>query len=108
MIRKLKNFFSSQKKHPKFTVDWFSSNIDHWENWLNVLKNKPRLRFLEIGCFEGRATRWFLENILTHRTSKIVCVDTFLGNWSAQDLKGVNTDLLMNFDMRSIKNNFYH
>jgi predicted O-methyltransferase YrrM len=41
------------------------------------LRGKPGLRFLEIGCFEGRATVWLLENVLTHPSSRIVCVDSF-------------------------------
>jgi predicted O-methyltransferase YrrM len=37
----------------------------------------PGLVFLEVGCFEGRATVWLLENVLTHPSSRIVCVDSF-------------------------------
>jgi predicted O-methyltransferase YrrM len=32
---------------------------------------------LEIGSFEGRSTVWFLDNVLTHPSATIVCVDTF-------------------------------
>lgn len=32
---------------------------------------------LEIGSYEGRSAVWFLENILTHPTARIVCVDLF-------------------------------
>lgn len=38
---------------------------------------KPNLNFLEIGCYQGMTTIWILENILTHETSKIHCVDLF-------------------------------
>ena len=64
----------------KFTVDWFSFNIPVWTKYLDHIKNKPDLMFLEIGSFEGRSATWLLENILTHKTSKIVCVDTFDGS----------------------------
>jgi predicted O-methyltransferase YrrM len=64
----------------KFTVDWFSFNIPVWKQCLDHMKNKPDLMFLEVGSFEGRSATWLLENILTHKTSKMVCVDTFDGS----------------------------
>lgn len=59
-----------------FTSDWFSNNIPLWERELAKFRNKP-INFLEIGTYEGRSAIWALENILTHRDSKIYCVDTF-------------------------------
>ena len=74
-----------------FTADWFSHNIPVWEQLLGEYKNQPEIVFLEIGSFEGRATRWLLENVLTHPTSKIVCVDTFEGSdeHAAMNLTGL-------------------
>lgn len=66
---------------PEFTVDWFSPNIPHWEKLLEQYKDKPNLRFLEIGCFEGQATLWLLEHILTDPSSQITVIDTFTGSW---------------------------
>jgi predicted O-methyltransferase YrrM len=63
-----------------FTVDRFSYNIQIWTYYLKVFKNKPNLRFLEIGSFQGRSTIWLLENILTNDTSTITCIDTFEGS----------------------------
>jgi predicted O-methyltransferase YrrM len=34
---------------------------------------------VEIGCFEGRSTLWFLEHLLSHPDSRITCIDTFTG-----------------------------
>jgi predicted O-methyltransferase YrrM len=65
---------------PVFTEDWFSENIPNWERALAPLAGLPKLRFLEIGSFEGLATCWLLRTILTHGTSRIVCVDTFKGS----------------------------
>jgi len=62
-----------------FTEDWFSNNIPIWTKYLNQLKDKPNLRFLEIGSFQGKSTVWLLENILTNDTSTITCIDTFEG-----------------------------
>jgi predicted O-methyltransferase YrrM len=63
-----------------FTADWFGSNIGVWQQILSPLAGTPNLIFLEIGCFEGRATIWLLGNILTCKTSKIYCVDIFEGD----------------------------
>ena len=61
----------------RFTRDWFSHNIPGWQCWLAELAGKPGLRALEIGSFEGRATTWLLENVLTDQTSRIDCIDPF-------------------------------
>lgn len=63
-----------------FTVDWTSQNYETWRSILGPLAGQVGLRFLEIGSFEGRSATWLLDNILTHSTSSIVCVDTFLGS----------------------------
>lgn len=62
---------------PTFCADWFSQHIPNWEKYLAELKGKPNLSFLEIGCFEGKATLWLLENILTAQTSRIMVIDPF-------------------------------
>lgn len=56
----------------------------------------PNLQFLEIGCFEGRSSCWFLNNILTHSTATLTCVDTFEGSHEqkksiGQQVKGMET-----------------
>lgn len=70
-----------------YTQDWFSGNIGRFNKHLNGLKDKPDLKFLEIGSFEGRSTVWLLENILTDETSRITCIDTFEGSFEHQVLK---------------------
>ncbi|MGH7791972.1 MAG: class I SAM-dependent methyltransferase, partial [Thermodesulfobacteriota bacterium] len=60
-----------------FTTDYVSCLTSIWEQHLAGFKGKDNIRFLEIGSFEGRSTIWFLENILTHPTSSITCVDNF-------------------------------
>lgn len=98
MMSLIKKLFSKNPQ-PIFTVDWFSYNIQNWQTWLSELKNKPQLTFLEIGSYEGRATHWLLENILTHPTAKIYCIDTFQGSMEHQE---------NNMDMHQVKKNFYH
>jgi predicted O-methyltransferase YrrM len=61
----------------EFTEDFFTFRIDLWDKLLHRMKGRPYLRFLEIGVFEGRATVWLLQNVLTHSTASIDCVDPF-------------------------------
>lgn len=68
-----------------FTQDWFTHNIGNWETILGHFKGKPNLHFLEIGTFEGRATTWLIENILTGKGSDIVSMDTFEGSEEHND-----------------------
>jgi SAM-dependent methyltransferase len=66
----------------KYWTDWFSGNIPVWNQILEKygLKGTHFLNFLEIGCFEGRATNYMLENVLTGVDCKIHVVDTFGGS----------------------------
>jgi predicted O-methyltransferase YrrM len=61
----------------KFTYDCFSPRILQWRNSLAHFVAAPDLRFLEIGSFEGHSACWLLDNILTHSSSHLVCIDTF-------------------------------
>lgn len=65
----------------RFTYDWFTGAGCHktWPEYINKFRGKP-ITVLEIGCFEGQATVWLLENILNHPDSRIICVDTFEGS----------------------------
>jgi predicted O-methyltransferase YrrM len=63
-----------------FLVDWFSVNIDNWTRWLSDFAGKPDISYLEVGCYEGRATLWAFENVLTHPTSQGIVIDTFEGS----------------------------
>lgn len=65
--------------HPKykFSYDWVTPHTQDWMNDLQHLNGQPGVRALEIGCFEGQSACWFLDNILTHPTSRLVCVDPF-------------------------------
>jgi predicted O-methyltransferase YrrM len=57
-----------------FTTDWFCGNEKHFSKYLGHLED-TRCRILEIGCYEGRATVWLLENIATHPDATIKCID---------------------------------
>jgi hypothetical protein len=73
-----------------FTADWFSHKCEvQWLHNLGPMAGKPRLSFVEIGCFEGRTTVWLLENILTHASSRIVCIDPFEGPYGERFINNV-------------------
>jgi predicted O-methyltransferase YrrM len=60
-----------------YTADWTTEHVATWTKVLAHLKDKPNVRALEIGSYEGRSAIWFLENILTHSSSAISCIDIF-------------------------------
>lgn len=66
----------------RFSSDWMSKCEADWRNTLAPLAGKPDVRALEIGSFEGRSAIWLLENVLTHPTSRITCVDLFNREYS--------------------------
>lgn len=81
----------------KYTQDWFSHYIPIHEAFLGHLKGKENLNFLEIGSFEGLSTNWFLDNILTDKSSKIYCIDTFEGSEEHKNLDLTNLyDVFLN------------
>lgn len=61
-----------------FTTDW-SASIEHWPAMFDEhgLTGRPGLRFLEVGCFEGRTTLWLLEHVLTAPDATVTVVDPF-------------------------------
>lgn len=59
---------------PKFSTDWFDHNIHNFEHCRANLKAIKTI--LEIGCYEGRATCWMLENMLDSK-GEITVIDPF-------------------------------
>jgi predicted O-methyltransferase YrrM len=66
-----------RSSQPDFTADWGGPYVAHWNRHLEHLRGRPGVRMLEIGSYEGRSALWFLENILTHDTAQLTCVDGF-------------------------------
>ncbi|MCK5017781.1 MAG: class I SAM-dependent methyltransferase [Candidatus Peribacteraceae bacterium] len=92
-----------------YTQDWFDRCIPVWKKYLSEFYDKPNLKFLEIGSYEGRSTCWLLDNILTAEGSTIHCFDLFegcaaQGVWSEElynryDMSGVLVNFLNNTDV---------
>jgi predicted O-methyltransferase YrrM len=72
----------------EFTYDWVSRAIPDWQRELAPMAGAAGLRFAEVGVYEGRATVWFLRNVLTHPSARIDCIDSFV--W---DGKPADTDM---------------
>jgi len=80
----------------EFTRDWF-----HWapEVWIHIKTQLPgRLKFLEIGAYEGRSTVWALEHMLDD-TGEITVIDT----WEGGDEHKIGGD-----DMQAVEDRFLH
>lgn len=61
------------------SADCFTGVMPIWEQNFRKYANMPNLRVVEVGCFEGMASCWLLDNILTHETARITCIDNFEG-----------------------------
>lgn len=76
---------------PVYSSDWFSGNLANMATVKDFLvRHKPSyepLHILEVGSYEGRSTRWFLENLVQGHfaslQSTITCVDTWKGSEEA-------------------------
>jgi predicted O-methyltransferase YrrM len=58
------------------TQDWFSNHIPAWGSILAQVR--PR-RLMEIGCYEGLATTYIIENCAVFGPLQIHCIDTWTG-----------------------------
>jgi predicted O-methyltransferase YrrM len=61
----------------RYSIDFTTANTPSWQKHLGNLAGRANARGLEIGCFEGRSTLWFLEKILTHPDARMACIDVF-------------------------------
>jgi predicted O-methyltransferase YrrM len=64
----------------RFTHDWFTHNTVNFDDCnTRLIESFNEVNsILEIGAFEGRATCWMLDNMLSD-TGTITCIDPFLG-----------------------------
>lgn len=62
--------------------DWFTGGYaeGYFDRFLLPLAGKPDLRFLQIGAYCGDASEWMMSNVLTHKSSWLLDVDTWEGS----------------------------
>jgi predicted O-methyltransferase YrrM len=63
-----------------FSNSWHAEHVPYWRALLQEYVGREDTWALEIGSFEGQAAVWLLKEVLTHETSQLFCVDTFLGS----------------------------
>jgi len=62
-----------------FNDDWFSPYIPKFEKYVAPLAGSP-CALLEVGAYEGRATTWLADRVLTHPLSRIDAIDLRLSD----------------------------
>ncbi len=82
----------------RFTQNWFDWAATSWRAHLAHLIGQPALRFLEIGSFEGRSAVWLLNNVLTHPSSRLDCIDVFDGLYEFRGRTIVMSEVEARFD----------
>ena len=95
---------------PTYSADWFSDRIPFLAHVLTPWVGRPGVQMLEIGCYEGLSTNWFLDNILTGAGASIVCVDTFGGSaeHAGIDLNDLHKRFLANTAHIAGRREVYH
>lgn len=89
----------------KFNEEWFDIAIPTWTEVFS--DNKYQIKdVLEIGCYEGRATVWLCENVLTGKDCTYEVVDTFEGTISETGMIHVKDRLEQGISR--IEENFRH
>lgn len=73
-----------------FTVDWCST---YFNKWAAICRKYKPQTVLEIGSFEGRSTKFWLEQ---PSTKEIVCIDTWDGSVEHHDIDV--SDIELRFD----------
>lgn len=75
-----------------FTNNWFEiTAIKNFEKYVKPLEDED-LQFLEVGCYEGQASLWMMENT----NANLVVVDTFAGGQDLPDEIGLKERFLDN------------
>jgi predicted O-methyltransferase YrrM len=72
-------FMSAADDDYEFTSDWLTDRLPIWRVHIEPLRGLP-LQALELGCYEGRASVWLLQNVLTDPRARLTVVDTFEGS----------------------------
>ena len=81
----LRNKYGDGTKHDHYEYpshffspwDDFTMHIPTWELLLHKYVGISNVKFLELGCANGRASYWLCDKILTGENSTLVSVDQF-------------------------------
>lgn len=64
--------------YPIYTTDWVTRKTENWRRHVGHLSGQPNVTGLEIGIYEGRSTQFWLDEICTHQTSRLLACDQSL------------------------------
>lgn len=84
------------------TEDWHGHHVENWTKLFEEMKGKPSLNFLEVGSFEGNSAVWCHQNVLTHPSSTMTCVDLFYPVIPDYEAVGIKVDHLYERFMENI------
>ncbi|MGF1498253.1 MAG: tetratricopeptide repeat protein [Elainellaceae cyanobacterium] len=71
----LRGWEACRTRNYEFSQDWFTHNIPIWQQHLQPLCHQPQVRVLEIGSYQGMSACWLLDQVLTHPSARLVCID---------------------------------
>jgi predicted O-methyltransferase YrrM len=63
-----------------YTGDWFSHNINEWNNYKTLFYNRTNIHCLEVGSYEGRSAIYMAENYCNGEGSYVDALDTWVGS----------------------------
>jgi len=61
-----------------YSQDYTTQHVGTWKKVLAKFVGKPNIHAIEIGAFEGRSSVWFVQNVLQHGSSRLICIDPFV------------------------------
>jgi len=86
------------KINPEYLIKY---QFKTWKRILNkYFDDTIKINVLELGCYEGIGSIWFLNNVVLHKNSRLYCVDPFLGSaeYSNIDFNNVYNKFLTNIE----------
>ena len=67
--------------------NWFEATGQYnFKRFLSGHVGMPNLNYLQLGVFTGDTSDWLMNNVLTHETSRLTDVDTWLGSSEESDV----------------------
>lgn len=87
-------------EHPaaQFSSEFAKAHGPNWKKWLAPIVGAPNAIGIELGTWRGESAEWILDNVLTHETSRLHCVDTFKGSDEHQlagiDCSGIHAETI--------------
>jgi len=75
ILKKNKKLETFNQLNLKFREDYTTQNIKKWKIILKIFIDEPNIKMLELGTFEGRSSKFFIDNILTGSNSTLISVD---------------------------------